>query len=66
MTESQIKALVRENEVLRAELQLAKDTLRWYSSFLRPEDRLNDNGDKATRTLRDLSVTWLANDKEGV
>lgn len=28
------------------------DTLKWYAGSLHPEDRLNDNGELAEKTLR--------------
>lgn len=35
-------------------LEQARQVLSWYAGHLRPEDRVNDNGDKATELLRRL------------
>lgn len=39
---------------LDLERHIAVEALRWYSGRLRPEDRLNDNGDKATTALHSI------------
>lgn len=40
---------------LRWKLKQCISTLKWYASHLRPEDRLNDNGDKAKDVLEDIN-----------
>lgn len=41
---------------LRAREQRLRGALEWYAGHLRPEDRLNDNGERACQALADTEA----------
>lgn len=47
-----VREILNELERMRARVAELEAVLRWYAGHLRPEDRINDNGERAIAALK--------------